>query len=263
MEPQFTAFALAHVALGIHFDLGHDEQRNAAGTFGRVGQAGQHDVHDVFGQVVFTGGDENLGAGDLVAAVGLGHGLGLDLGQIGAALGFGQAHGARPLARHQLGQVGRLLRVGAVLHQGVDAAHAQAGVHGERPVGRAHHFRLEQVQRHGQALSTELGGERQTLPATFHESLVGVFEAFGCGDHTVFKVAAFNVAGMVQRCQHLFAQLGGTVQNGVDHLRVGILAVGQRSVVGGVVQHFVHQEAHVAQGSFVLGHGDCSPRVDD
>ena len=54
--------------------LGHQEQRDAACARRRIGQAGQHEMHDVVGHLVVAVGDEDLGAEDAVAAVGLLHG---------------------------------------------------------------------------------------------------------------------------------------------------------------------------------------------
>ena len=68
---------------------------------GRVGQAGEHQMDDVLGQIVLAGGDEDLGAGDLVAAVAGGLGAGADQAEIGAALRLGQAHRAAPAARRR------------------------------------------------------------------------------------------------------------------------------------------------------------------
>ena len=49
--------------------------RRCPGTGRGVGQAGQYDVDDVLGHVVLASGDEDLGTGDLVAAIGLRLGL--------------------------------------------------------------------------------------------------------------------------------------------------------------------------------------------
>ena len=54
--------------------LGHQEQRDAARAGRRVGQAGEHEMDDVVGHLVVAVGDEDLGADDAVAAVGLLHG---------------------------------------------------------------------------------------------------------------------------------------------------------------------------------------------
>ena len=50
----FDRIASAQTAVFVDLELGHDEQRNAAGALRRVGQARQHDVHNVVGQVMFT-----------------------------------------------------------------------------------------------------------------------------------------------------------------------------------------------------------------
>ncbi|MCY1415020.1 hypothetical protein D9M71_304870 [compost metagenome] len=123
------AVALARLSRRIGQELGHDEQRNALGPGRCVRQFGQHQVNDVGAHVVLAGGDEDLAAGDRIAAVGLGHGAGLDDAQVGAAMGFGQAHGAGPLASGELLQIGLLLRLGSM---GVDRRHrtvGQSGVH--------------------------------------------------------------------------------------------------------------------------------------
>jgi hypothetical protein len=74
----------------------------------------QHEMEDVLGEVVLAGRDEDLGAGDRVAAVGLRLGLGAQHAEIGAAMGLGEAHRARPGAVGQLGQVELLQLVGTV-----------------------------------------------------------------------------------------------------------------------------------------------------
>ena len=61
--------ARAERAVGLRQDLRHDEQRNAARALGRAFDARQHEMDDVGGEIVLAGRDEDLGAGDLVAAV--------------------------------------------------------------------------------------------------------------------------------------------------------------------------------------------------
>jgi hypothetical protein len=69
MEPHRQRIALAHAAVLADLELGHDEQRDAFHASRRIGQAGQHQVHDVFGEVMFAGGDEDLGAADAETAI--------------------------------------------------------------------------------------------------------------------------------------------------------------------------------------------------
>ncbi len=110
--------------------LGYQEQRNALGAGGRIGQPRQNQVHDVVGQVVLAGRNEDLLAGDPVAAVGLRFGPRAQQAQIGAAMRLGQAHGAGPVGRHQLGQIDRLLLGRAVGPQALVGALGQSRVHG-------------------------------------------------------------------------------------------------------------------------------------
>ena len=243
--------------------LGHDEQRDALGALGRVRQAGQHDVHDVLGEVVVAGGNEDLGAGDLVGAIRLGLGLGFHLTQVGAALRLGQAHGARPGTLGERRQVGGLLLLVTVQLNGVHGAQGQPRVHGEGPVGGAHHFLLEQAQRHGQALAAVLRRVGQALPAAGHVLLIGFFIAFGRGDLAVFQLAALVIATVVERTDGVLAQLGQLAKDRFHHVRRGFLAVGQRLVVALEVEHFIDQKAHIAQGGLVGRHNTPSSAIPD
>ena len=169
--------ALAHRAIGVGQELGHDKQRDAFGASRCIRQAGQYDVDDVVGHVVLAGRDEDLGTGDFVGAVSLRLGLGAQHAQVGAAVWLGQAHGAGPFARHQFGQVSVLLLGGAVFGNGIHRAMGQARVHAPRPVGFADHFAHGQAQGFRQALATVLHVVGQTWPAAFDELFVGFFEA--------------------------------------------------------------------------------------
>ena len=67
-------------------DLGHEEQRDAARPLRRVGQAGEDEMDDIVGEVVLAEGDEDLLAGDPVAAVAVRLGAGLQRADVGAGL---------------------------------------------------------------------------------------------------------------------------------------------------------------------------------
>ncbi len=86
-------------------------------------------MHNVFRHIVITGGDKNLGAGDLIAAIVLGLCLGAQHAKVSTAVGFGQAHGAGPLTTHQFGKIDILLLFGTVGLQGVHRPVAKAGIH--------------------------------------------------------------------------------------------------------------------------------------
>ena len=131
------AVAFAERAVVLDRELRHHEQRDALGAGGRAFDARQHEVHDVLGEIVLAGGDENLGAGDLVAAVGLLHRLGAQQAEVGAAMRLGQIHGAGPFAAHHLGQIFRLQLGRGVLEQRGDGALREPRIHGEGLVGGA------------------------------------------------------------------------------------------------------------------------------
>ena len=204
---------------------------------------------------MLTGRNEYLGARDFVAAVGLGFGPSPDLRQIGATLRFGQAHGAGPFTADQRRQIVRLLRLGPVLQDRVDAPQAQARIHVERPVGCAHHFRFEDTDRVRQTLAAVLRRVGKTLPAPFDKLLVGFLEAGGSGDVTVTKVTAFLVARKVQRGESFLAQGSGAFEDRRHDVRRRLAAVGQLGIVRRVIQHLIQQEVHIAQRSFISGHG--------
>ena len=88
-------------------------------------------MKNVLRQIVLAGGDEDLGAGDAIAAVRHRLGLGADEAEIGAALRLGQAHGASPAAVDELGQIVLLQFLRAVQVQRVIGALAEARKHAE------------------------------------------------------------------------------------------------------------------------------------
>ncbi len=210
-------------------------------------------MDDVVGHVVFAGGDEDLGAGDLVGAVGLGLGLGLEQTQVGTTVGFGQAHGAGPFTAGELGQVGLLLLVGAVGFDGRHRAVGQARVHAPGPVGGAGHFGDGDAGGARQALAAEFRVAAHGRPTAFHVLGVGFLEAFRGGHHAVLETAAFLVTGTVQGRQLVFGELGALFQEGVEQFAVHFFQT-QFGVVAVQVENFVQHKAHVAQGSLVIRH---------
>ena len=53
-------------------------------------------MDNIFGEVVLTSGDKDLGAAQFIIAICRGHGQGTNHSQIGAGVGFRQTHTARP-----------------------------------------------------------------------------------------------------------------------------------------------------------------------
>ncbi|OIQ73832.1 hypothetical protein GALL_445250 [mine drainage metagenome] len=146
------AVARPERAIGIHQKLRHDEQRDALGAFAAARCLGQHKVDDIFRKVMLACRDEDLLPGDLVAAIGLRFSLGAHQAQIGAAMRLCQVHGAGPVAGHHLGQVGRLLRLGAMRVDRRIGAMRQALIHVECHVGGHEHLAHRGAQHIGHAL---------------------------------------------------------------------------------------------------------------
>ncbi|MND90489.1 hypothetical protein D3C80_825740 [compost metagenome] len=250
------AIALAGSAIGVGQELRHDKQRNAFGASRRIGQTRQHDVHDVAGHVVFAGRDEDLGTAHFVAAVGLRFGLGAQHAQVGAAVRFGQAHGAGPLTGYQLGQVGLLLLGCAVLGDGVHGAVGQAGVHAPGPVRLTDHFADRQAQGFRQALATVIDVVGQAWPAAFDELLVGFLETSRGLNAGLAPGAAFEIAHAVQRSQYLLTKLGAFLKNGVNHVRSCVGTSRKALIVRFVAEQLVTNEANITQGGLVVRHSD-------
>ncbi|MCY1415021.1 hypothetical protein D9M71_304880 [compost metagenome] len=101
---------------------------------------------------------------------------------------------------------------------------------------------------------------RQAMPAALDILGECLLEARGRRDHAIVEMAAFFIATAVQRRQYVFAELRPFFEDRIDHVRAGIGGP-QRGVVAVKVEDVVDQKAHVAQGSFVLGHGH-SPSAD-
>ena len=169
--------------MGAHGEAGegalHDEGGQAALTSGLVGH-GDDDEH-----IGVTGvGDEDLGAvQDVVLALLVQHGHGLDAAGVGARAGLGQAEGAQPLAGAQLGQILLLLSLGAEV---IDGVGAQAGMSGEDDAGGAadlaHLLNSHDIAEVGSALAAVLLGEINAHHAQLGHLLDGL------GGETLFLV---------------------------------------------------------------------------
>ena len=182
---------------------------------GRALDAREHEMHDVFGQVVLAGRDEDLGAGDLVAAVACLTALVRKHAEIGAAMRLGQVHRAGPAALDHLRQIGRLLLRRAVA-RGSPRSRPASGPDTWRNamLAEAHHL----VDDHWSAVSgrpwpPNSVRRRDAHPAALGVLPVGVLEALRRGHAAVVVPgAAFPVARQVERLHHLLAELGGFAQ---------------------------------------------------
>ncbi|MND67271.1 hypothetical protein D3C80_586810 [compost metagenome] len=152
-------------------------------------------MDDVVRHTVFAGGDENLLAGDPVGAIALRYSLGAQQAEIGAAMGLGEVHGARPCAFDHSWQIGGLLLIRAMHEDGGDRALRQARIHHQRHVGGRHVFADGGMQSIGKPLPAELFRHGKTDPATLAILIIGFFETLRYGDRAIIpSAAAFLIA---------------------------------------------------------------------
>ena len=244
----------AERAVVLDLELGHHEQRNALGAGRRAFDAREHQMHDVLGEVVLAGGDENLGAGDLVAAVGLFHRLGAQQAEIRAAMRLGEIHGAGPGAFHHLGQIFRLQLRRSMREQRGNGALGEARIHGEGHVGRAEHLVHSHRQGRRQVLAAVFGRHRDADPASLDDLLEGVLEAGRCGDAAVGVArAAFLVADAIKRGEDFLAELGRLAQHRFDHVGRS-LAESREIAVTIEMEDVVQQKQRIVHRGFVGRH---------
>ena len=260
------AVEVAHRAVRVLL-LRHEEQGDALGARRCARQAREYAMHDVLGHVVLAARDKNLGAVNLVAAVAIGLSVRRHLPEVRAALGLRQAHGARELTGDERREPLFLQLVCRVGDDRVDRALGEAGEHGERPVRRRRHLRLDQCHRHGQALTAPLFGVSEALPAALAKELVRLLVALRRLDgRAVDPRAAFAVAVGPNRRELVLAQRLRRVDDHVDCLAVRGSRVLERRVVLVELVDIVDEEPHVARGYLIparhhaRGHGARMPR---
>ena len=253
------AVALALVAIAVHLEFRGDEQRDSLRAGRCVGQSRQHQMHDVAGQVVLAGGDEDLGAGDGVAAVRIRLGLCLQQPQVGAAMRLGQAHGAGPASFDERLQEGFVLPRFAMLLQRLDGAVGQQRKVAPGQVCRVDHLVQRHAQGMRQALPTDLRRGGQAGPAAFHELFVGLLETGRRGHLAAGLVehAADFIAHAVQRRQHAGTEAPGFFQHGIHHIGggVGEPQAGEQLFH---LQDIVQGEAEVGKRGGVAAHREAS-----
>src|SRR3546814_10899180 len=130
--------------------LGHNEGGYALAAGWGIGQPCQYQMHDVVGEVVLAGGDEYLGAGDGVTAVGLWLGAGFQQAQVGTAMRLGQAHGAGPAAVDDGAQEHLFLPVFTMMLQRFGGAVREQRVVAPGQVGGVDHLLERYPERFGQ-----------------------------------------------------------------------------------------------------------------
>ena len=97
-------------------------------------------MNDVFGQILLTAGNKNLAASDAITAIVLRLGAGADQAEIGASMGFRQAHGAGPAALVHRRQVAMFQLRGGMGVNGQASAGAKGRIQREAAVGAVQHL---------------------------------------------------------------------------------------------------------------------------
>ena len=244
------------VRRAILHELGHEEQRYAARAGRRVGQAGEDEVHDIVGKVVVAEGDEDLLAGDPVAAVADRLCAALQRPHVGTGLGLGEVHRASPFAGDELGQPGRLQVGRAMMLQRLDCAGGQHHAEREAHIGRAQILHDDDGEGQRQTLPAEFGGARDRPPTALDIAAIGLSKPLRHGDALGRPARADLVADPVQRREHARSELAGALDDRIDHIvrRLGELIVACQ---------FLHAD-DVADQEFLLldgrgvGHGGLS-----
>ncbi len=247
----------AHRAVFAYQEFGHHEEIHRGkvvmdlAVF--VGDLGDHHVDDIAGQVLVAAGNENLCAAHAIGPVRLFDGAGLHQAQVGAAARFGQAHGAGPFARYHLWHDVLLHPVRRGVQDRAIGARRQHRIHGQRLVG-AH---AEFTDRHGDQgrhpRAARCLRRAQPAPAGFAVGAIRLLEALRRDYRAIFETAAFRVAGLVQRVQHLFTEFSRIGENVVGKLR---RQVGKPRQVAMLFrfQDFTDQETVVVDGGAIDGH---------
>ena len=232
--------------------LRHQEQRDAARAGRRVGQAGEDEMDDVVGHLVVAVGDEDLGAEDAVGAVGLLLGARGERAEVGAGVRLGEVHGAGPLARHHLRQVGLLEVLAALQLDGVDGAEGEQRAQPERQVGRVPDLAGRRRHQVGQVLAAPFLRRLQAAPAALGELLVGLLPAGRGDDLAVDQLRAGAVADHAQGIEHLGAELAGLLDDGAD----GVLVDAEDAALDQVVEPRGRlQRMHDVVDWSLIGHG--------
>ena len=132
MDPEFVldrnaldGVAITDGSVGVHQELGHEEQGDPTGAGRCIRNPGQNEMDDVVGEVVLAPRDEDLGAVDAPRSVGVRFRPAAQGADIGAGLRLGQHHRAGPLGRDQFLQIQGPELFGAVMLEQRDGAPGQ------------------------------------------------------------------------------------------------------------------------------------------
>ena len=201
IEPQVTALRAPSEPSGFEQNLRHDEQRDAARALRRAFDARQHEMDDVLGEVVLAGRDEDLGAGDLVAAVGLLHRLGAQQAR-GPCRNAARSGSSCRSSRRRSSSADRLpsARPSRARCSAAIAPCVSPGYIAKAMLAEHRNSLTICVMTHRQALAAEFRRRRDADPAAFDDLLEGVLETRRRGHAAVaLALAAFLVADAIER----------------------------------------------------------------
>ncbi len=196
-------------------------------------------MNDVLGQVLFAARAENLLAGDFKGTVALLLGLGAEQAQIRTGRSLCQRHGAEPLSRHEVGEIGVFLLGRPDGHDRGNSTMRQAGKHVEGVTGGVeillHHCR----ERMWHALPAMFFGQGKCAPARLDIGGIGCGKAGGRG-HRAIRMACttFVIGDRIQRCDDLGTELSGLADDRIDQVFVNHLENGSFFAVFDVQQVF-------------------------
>ena len=218
-------------------------------------------MDDVGHQIMLAGGNEDLGAGDGIGAIGLRFGAGLEQAEVGAAMWLGQAHGAGPLAGHQRLQKYVLLPSFAIGFQRLHRAMTEHREIAPRQIGRIHQFGQHPAQQRGHALAAMFRGIGQAGPATLDKRIEGLLESGRRGDIAggLVEVATDLIANFVEWCQHRFGEARRFLQHRISQFTVDV-GKAELGAMRLCTEYIKQGKAQIVEGGFVSAHDGCPCR---
>ena len=167
---------------------------------------------------------------------------------------LGQVHRSGPFAGDHVGDVALLELVRPLNQKRRDRAGRQALIHLEAVVGGQHIFADRRADHLRQALPAIFLRCGQSRPAGLAPLPVGFLEAGRSGHRAIIGPLAANlVADLVERLEHLLAELAGLLEHRVDHVGAGVREPGQVGIAADV-EDLVENEAGVAHRGGIDGH---------
>ena len=171
-------------------------------------------------------------------------------------MGLGQTHGASPHTRVHVRQIGGFQFVAGVGVDRYTGPGSQHRVQAKRQAGGVDH--LFDLGRHslGHAHAAELRVAAYTDPAAFGVGAIGIDKTGRGGHCAIVPVAAFLITTAAQRRDAFGRDLARFFKNGFNRFSIdGLCQRRQLRPKCSDLEDFIEDEAHIAQGRFVVSHG--------